>query len=471
MKNIMTNKKVLVTGIGRYKQGSNNSAARFFVASGAKVTITDPKPAKELALGLKHLKGLKATYHLGGYRAADFKNADLVIKNPGNRSLEPFLKIASRAGAEITTDVGAFMALAPPAPTVAITGTRGKSTTVALLGEMVAGSGCASYVGGNMKLSPLNFLDELWRDHEADRCAAVILELSSWLLEGWKKEGIAPSVAVVTNIFPEHLNTYPSYAAYIRAKTEIFAAQDKDGIVILNRDNAETRKLAAKCRGRVYWFSRRPFAGRGGFVRAGKIVWRDQKEEIVARLSDIRYLQGEHNLENILAAVAAAKTLGIKNNAIVKVLHSFHGLPDRQEFIRNFRGAAYLNDTTATSPDGTIAALRRFGVGVKKIVLIAGGRDKELDFRAMAKEIKKRVAALVLFDGTASEKLIKELKRVGAEFDMIPVVKDMKTAVRLAASEATRGDIVLLSPGAASFGLFQNEFDRGAQFVKAVKAL
>ena len=338
MKNTTTNKKVLITGVGRYKLGSNNSAARFFVEQGAKVTITDPKQTRELAAGLKHLKGLKATYHLGGYRATDFKSADLIIKNQGNRSLEPFLKIARRKGIEIVTDVGAFMALAPPAPIVGITGTRGKSTTTALLGEMIAASGCASYVGGNMKVSPLNFLDKLWRDHLHGRCAAVTLELSSWLLEGWKKEGIAPAIAVITNIFPDHLNTYPSYAAYINAKAEIFAAQDKDGIVVLNRENKETRKLASRCHGQIFWFSRRPFVGRGAFVRNGKIVWRDKKEETVARLSGVRYLSGEHNLENILAAVAAAKLLGIENKAIVKTLRSFKGLPDRQEFVREFRG-------------------------------------------------------------------------------------------------------------------------------------
>ena len=471
MKNTMTNKKVLITGVGRYKLGSNNSAARFFVKQGAKVTVTDPKPARELAVGLEHLKGLKATYHLGGYRAVDFKSADLIIKNQGNRSLDPFLKIAERAGIEITTDVGAFMALAPPVPIIGITGTRGKSTTTALLGEMVSESGCSSYVGGNMKVSPLNFLDKLWRDHKRGRCAAVTLELSSWLLEGWKKEGIAPAVAVITNIFPDHLNTYSSYAAYVNAKAEIFAAQDKDGIVVLNRDNKETRKFASKCNGRVFWFSARPFSGAGAFVRNGKIVWRDKKEEIVARVGDIKYLAGEHNLENILAAAAAAKLLGIGNKAIVKTLRSFKGLPDRQEFVRDLKGVRYINDTTATSPDGAVAALRRFGTKGKKIVLIAGGKDKELDFRAMAAEIKKRVASLVLFDGTGTEKLIKELKRTGAKFDLVPIVKNMKTAVRLAANEAKRGDIVLLSPGAASFGLFQNEFDRGAQFVNCVKSL
>jgi UDP-N-acetylmuramoylalanine--D-glutamate ligase len=471
MKNTMTNKKVLITGVGRYKEGSNNSAARFFAERGAKVTITDPKSADELVLGLKHLKGIKAEYHLGGYRAADFKSADLVIKNQGTRALEPFLRIAEKSGAEVTTDVGAFLALVPPVPVVGITGTRGKSTTTALLGEMIAASGCASYVGGNMKVSPLNFLDKLWADHAHGVCAAVSLELSSWLLEGWKKEGIAPSVAVITNIFPDHLNTYPSYAAYINAKAEIFAAQDKDGVTVLNRDNPVVRKLAGRCNGHVVWFSRKPFSGHGAFVRSGKIIWRDKKEEVVALAKDVKYLAGEHNLENILAAISAAKVLGITNKAIIKVLRSFRGLPDRQEHVRSVKGVDYINDTTATSPDGAIAALRRFGEKKKKIVLIAGGKDKGLDFSEMAKEIRRTVKSLILFDGTATEKLIKELKRIGFKYDLAPVVKDMDTAVLLAKGEAVRGNIVLLSPGAASFGLFQNEFDRGEQFVKAVKAL
>jgi len=339
------------------------------------------------------------------------------------------------------------------------------------LGEMIAASGCAAYVGGNMKVSPLNFLGKLKRDHRRGQCAAIALELSSWLLEGWKSEGIAPTVAVVTNIFPDHLNTYPSYDDYINAKAEIFASQDKDGAVVLNRENPITRRLAAKAPGKVYWFSKKPFAGKGVFVRRGWIVWKDKKEETIARAGSSKHLAGEHNLENILAAVAAAKIIGIDKKAIVAALGSFKGLPDRQEFIRTYRGVDYINDTTATSPDGVIAALHRFGGKDKKIVLIAGGKDKELEYAGLAREVKKHVSSLILFEGTASEKLIAEMRRTGYERDIATAVKDMKSAVQLAERESDPGGIVLLSPGAASFGLFKNEFDRGAQFVKAVKAL
>lgn len=478
MKNTIINRsknfkgiKVLVTGVGRYQKGSNNSAASFFVSHGAKVTITDPKTKKELLEGLKHLKGLKAVYHLGGYRRADFLAADIIIRNQGNREIEPHLKAALKAGKCVTTDVGAFLSLIPAVTTIGITGTRGKSTTTALLGEMVASDGCASFVGGNIKMSPLNFLENLWSVVEAGKCSAVVLELSSWLLEGWEKEGIAPTIAVVTNIFPDHLNTYNSYSDYIFAKSEIFRAQNSDGIVVLNRDNKETIKLAKVVRGRIFWFSKKPFKGMGVFVKNGKIIFKYAKEETVARISDIKHLKGEHCLENILAGVAAAKLAGVDNAAIIRTLRSFRGLPDRQEFIRSVKGVKYINDTTATSPDGVVAALRTFGKGRKKVVLIAGGKDKVLNFKEMAKEIKRTVKSLILFDGTASLKIINELKKIGFKYDLAPVVKDMKTAVKLAVGEVKKGDIVLLSPGAASFGLFKNEFDRGEQFVKAVKAL
>lgn len=464
-------KKVLITGVGRYKLGSNNSAARFFASAGAKIMITDPKPAVDLVEGLKHLVGLKAIYHLGGYSQQDFTWADFIVKNQGVRALDPFIKIAEKKGVHSTTDVGVFMHYAPDVPIVGVTGTRGKSTTTALIGEMISASGCEAYMGGNMKVSPLNFLDKLRRDHKSGRCAAVVLELSSWLLEGWKKEKISPKVAVITNVYPDHLNTYTSYAAYIAAKAEIFASQKKGDAVVLNRDNPLTRRLSAKAKGKVYWFSKKPFAGRGAFTRRGWIIWKDKGEEAIARASSSKHLAGEHNLENILAAVTAAKLLGIKKTAIAKALKSFKGLPDRQELVRNFRGADYVNDTTATSPDGTVAALHRFGGPGKKIVLIAGGRDKGLDYRGLAAEIKKHVDSLILFEGTATDKILAELKTLHYEKDIAPLVKDMRTAVRLAASEAEPGSVVLLSPGAASFGLFQNEFDRGERFVKEVKKL
>jgi UDP-N-acetylmuramoylalanine--D-glutamate ligase len=469
--NEFKNKKILVAGVGKFPRGSLNSAIRFFVRAGAKVTVTDAKPAPALKDGLKHLKGLRVAYHLGKLVKKDFENADLVIKAQGNREQAPFLGAASKAGVHVTTDVGLFMLFAPDLPTIGITGTRGKSTTTALAGAMIKADGWAEFVGGNMKVSPLNFLKDAWRDYDAGKRAAVVLELSSWLLEGWENEGISPSVAVVTNIFPDHLNTYPSYAAYARAKAEIFLSQSADDSVVLNRDNLETKKMSKLAKGKVYWFSKRPFVGRGACVKNKTIVFKDKKREAVAKLSDIKYLSGAHNLENVLAAVAAAKLVGVRNSSIRRTLRSFRGLPDRQELIRARAGVRYVDDTTATSPDGAVAALRTFGGARKKIILIAGGKDKALDFKEMAREIKKYAKGLVLFEGTATDKLIKELKRAGYKPDLAPVVKDMSTAVKIAADVAARGDIVLLSPGAASFGLFKNEFDRGGQFKKAVAKL
>jgi UDP-N-acetylmuramoylalanine--D-glutamate ligase len=231
--------------------------------------------------------------------------------------------------------------------------------------------------------------------------------------------------------------------------------------------------MSKLAKGRVVWFSKKLFAGDGAFIRNGQIIFRDaKKEETVAMVKDIRYLSGEHNLENVLAAVCAAKTVGVSNASIAKALKRFRGLPDRQELIRERRGVKYINDTTATSPDGVVAALKTLGGAQKnKIVLIAGGKDKGLDYREMSKLIRSRVKTIILFDGTGTQKLLLELGRAGFDYDRAPIVKDMATAVKLAANEAESGDIVLLSPGCASFGLFQNEFDRGAKFVKAVRSL
>lgn len=458
-------------GLGRFQAGSGSSAARFFAGRGARVTVTDLKRRDELKEPVARLRGLGITFVLGKHRKEDFRRADYVIRNPDVRSTNPLLALARRHGAKVVTDIGVFLEHCPPIWPIGVTGTRGKSTTTALVGEMLRRAGLRTYVGGNIQVSPLTFLDDLWRDYRKIAPAGVVLELSSWLLEGLSKAGVSLRIAVITNVMRDHLNTYPSMKEYIEAKAEIMKGQGKSGVAILNRENAITRRLAREAPGSVLWFGKRPFSGDGTFVRNGRIMYRREGvSRAVARVSDLRHLAGTHNLENALAAVTAAKVSGVPDTAVVRALRAFRGLPNRLERIRIVRGVAYYNDTTATTPDGTIAALRTLGKG-KNIVLIAGGKDKVLEFRALARAIREQVKSLVLFEGTATAKIIWELRRIGYPYDEVPIVKDMRVAVRLAREAAKRGEVVLLSPGAASFGLFQNEFDRGAQFVKAVRKL
>ena len=275
----------------------------------------------------------------------------------------------------------------------------------------------------------------------------------------------SPSLAVITNILPDHLNRYKSMSDYIKAKKVIYKFQNRDDYVILNYDNPITKKLGREVISQRYWFSTSKFKEENGcFVRGGWIVFRKKGlEKVVCHIKDLE-IPGQHNLENVLAAITVARIYGLSNSVIRNVIKRFKGIPDRLEFIRRLKGKEFFNDTTATSPEATIASLNCFK---EKVILIAGGSDKELSYQKLAQVIKKQVEYLVLLPGSATKKLISDLKAIN--YNSWQIASSMSEAVRVASDKITK--VVLLSPGAASFGLFSNEFDRGEQFKKAVKNL
>ncbi len=458
-------KKAVVMGLGLH--GGGLGAAKWLAEQGAKVLVTDLKSAKELEKPAKELRKYKnIKFVLGKHRAEDFKDADLVIQGPGVPAGNKFLNIAGKNGIPIETDMSLFFSLCP-APIIGITGAKGKSTTTALLYEILKKYDPRALVGGNIRISALGFLKKIRPD------TPVLLELSSWQLEGLKKERLSPHISIVTNIYKEHLNRYRSFNDYIKAKELIWRYQKPDDAVILNYDNEYTRAMGEKVVSKRFWFSlRSSFKGQNGvFIRNGRIIFRlDGKEGPVCPVKDIK-IPGRHNLENILAAICAAKVCGIPDKTIRIALSRFKGIGGRMEFIREYKGIKFYNDTTATHPEASIAALKALG-GKKNIVLIAGGADKKLEFSDMAKTIKKYARSVVLFKGNASDKLEKELKKIDFPGLRLSLgAKSMTEAFRKALEYAKKGDIVLLSPGAASFGVFINEFDRGDRFVKKVKGL
>ncbi len=470
-------KKIVIIGLGQYKEGSGTSAAKFFISRGARVIITDLKKELELKVQIESVKKFYKTLYpkpytlnppkfvLGRHRMSDFKTAEIVVRNPGVRANSPYLLAARYAGAIITSDTSIFLSLAP-AKTIGVTGTRGKSTTSALIYEMLKQKERHTELGGNILRSPLVFLDKMHED------SVAVLELSSWQCEGLEEIKKSPHIAVITNIMRDHLNTYKGMREYAAAKALIFKYQSPEDAVILNRDNKWTREFGRQAPSRRFWFSPRPFFEENGcFIKNKKIIFRiGGKEEIVAFTADIA-LAGEHNLQNALAAICAARVMGVPNAAIKKVLRSFKGLPNRMEAIRNIKGIKFINDTTATTPDATIAALKTLKAksyklkAKKRIILICGGSDKKLEFGELASAIKKYAKVVIFLPGTATEKIKKVLKMPYVE------ATDMADAVGRAVKAANQGDIILLSPGAASFGLFQNEFDRGEKFVEIVKKL
>jgi len=408
---LFKNKRVTVMGLGLL--GGGIGVAKFFAKQEAKVLVTDLRTKKELKSSLDKLKDLDIEFVLGKHRQRDFINADLVIRNPGVPRESKYLKIAKDNNIPVKTDIDIFFDLCPGA-IIGITGTKGKSTVATLVYLFLKKKYPKTFLAGNIGVSPLKLLNKI------DKKSKVVLELSSFELEGLKK---SPHVAVITNLFPDHLNRYKNFKDYVNAKKSIFKYQNKNDILVLNSDS-ETKKLCSEAKSKVYLFK----------------------------------------AFNTSAAVLVAELFKVSKNDIKKVLSNFKGVAHRQEFVAEKKGVKYINDTTATNPNAVIFAIETFRKRFpkSKIVLIAGGEDKKLSYKGLAKSIKHNVDYVVLLPGTGSNKLKKNLNK------FYPV-KSMKQAVKKASYLAQKGDIVLLSPGAASFNLFENEFDRGNQFVKAVK--
>ncbi len=485
------NRKVTVMGLGLH--GGGLGISKWLVRAGARVTVTDLKSRQELKKSVDALErmagrreGGKAgrvsikppRFVLGKHVEADFRNADMVIRNPGVRRDNKFLRVAERAGVQVETEAALFVLMCP-FPITAVTGTKGKSTTVTLLGDIAMRHDKRTVVGGNIRISQYDALDKLLRAAKrGEKPIPVVLELSSWQLEGLEKHRVSPHIGVVTNIMEDHLNAYSGMADYARAKSLILAFQGSGDVAVVNQDDERVvsmgqrnRPRGASFSGRRFPFSVKALRGDGCFVRQGSIVLREGgKIKTLLPLSALN-IAGEHNVPNVLAACAAAHVMGISHKTIVAVVRQFRGVSGRLEEVRRLKGVRYINDTTATMPDASIAAMKAFTIGRKKtVVLIAGGAKKGLHYKEWAAAAKKYCKALVLLDGTETPTLERELKRVGYKGE-VWLVDSMKKAVLVAKNIAERGDTVVMSPACSSFGMFVNEFDRGNQFVKVVKKL
>jgi len=376
---------------------------------------------------------------LGGHREEDFISADLIIRNPDVPATSPYLEIAIKNNIAIETDVSLFLKLSK-AFIIGVTGTKGKSTTSSLIYHLLKQRFKRTFLAGNIGISPLELLPETKKGDK------VVLELSSFELEGLTQ---SPSIAVITNILPDHLNRYGTMDEYIKAKKIIFKYQKKSDFLILNGDDPVVRNFSKEAPSKVIFFSI------------------DDKPKGISL--DSFKLFGSHNLSNLFSSIEVAKILKIAPKLIEKGLSSFKGVPSRQEFIREVSGVKYFNDTTATMPDAVVVAIRAFleNFPDSRLILICGGQNKGLKYNDLAEIIRERVDELVMLPGTASDKIKESLNGYTRVHD----VSSMQEAVKTANKLAEKGDVVILSPAAASFNLFKNEFDRGNQFVEAVKKL
>jgi len=457
-------KRVVVMGLGVH--GGGIGVAKFFAKIGAQVIVTDLKPSSELSSSLTELSSFKnIQYVLGEHRKKDFQEADLIIKNPGVPDDSPFLNIAKESGVVIDTDIGIFFNLSP-APIIGVTGTKGKSTTATLITELLK-SHFPIVLAGNIRISALEILPNITPNHY------VVLELSSWQLEGLVQHQKSPKIAVITNIDQDHLNRYSSFEAYIKAKKLIFNYQTNKDLLILNANCHSLVEFPKDAKSKTYFYgidlSKISSYNHGCTIKDDWLIW--QKEQI-APVESFKLL-GEHNLQNALAAITVAKLLGIPNESIRESLGKFKPLQGRLEIVKEIDEITFINDTTATTPIATLKAIKSLS---KPIILIAGGADKNLSYKEFTETIQKTVKAVILLPGTATEKIKKRLnhilrERIVEEKTAWYEAKDMKEAVVIAWRIAEKGDVVLLSPAAASFGLFTHEFERGNAFLKSIDEL
>lgn len=454
-------KKITVMGLGLH--GGGIGTVRFLHSAGAKVTVTDMKSKEELAPSLEKLKELKGIeYVLGQHRPEDFSQADMILKTPPVPWDNKYIKIALDKKIPVEIDSSLFFKLCRN-PIIGVTGTRGKTTTASLIYEILKAAGKNPVKVGIGQVAVLDKLSALKED------SLVVFELSSWRLSALGRSKLSPKIAVVTNVYPDHLNYYKNMDAYIADKKQIFLHQKSSDFCVLNWDDGILNKLAAEIPAEVIKFSQNKISnGRAVFISDEIIYLNDGIDERkVLEVAEVK-IRGRHNLSNILAGIGAAYAVGADLKSIRKAVTEFSGLPHRLEFLRELNGVKYYNDTAATSPEGAISGINSFA---EPIILICGGADKNLDMTQMAEAICEKAKGLIFLKGEATDKIIAAIKKINPEYCGFEVVGSMEKAVELARAAAEPGDVVLLSPGAASFGLFANEFERGDKFREAVKRL
>ncbi|MBI4530036.1 MAG: UDP-N-acetylmuramoyl-L-alanine--D-glutamate ligase, partial [Candidatus Latescibacteria bacterium] len=447
-------RRVTVIGLGSF--GGGIGATTFLVRKGAFVTVTDLKREEDLRESIEALREFPVTFHLGGHQKEDFEHVDLIVVNPAVRLDSEFLQIAREHGVPMTTEMNLFFQLCR-APIIGITGSSGKTTTTSLIGEMLKKNDPRTPVGGNIGRS---LLDEVERITDN---VSVVLELSSFQLQALREIGKSPHLAVVTNFAPNHIDYHGSIAAYVYAKQGIVCSQRRDDVAILNADDAEVRGWAGLCPGRVVFFSRRERRENGASLDDGWITVDNQR---VCRIEEL-FIPGWHNVENALAATAAAKECDVPPSMIAEVLRTFRGVEHRLELAGEFDGVAFYNDSKATTPEATIAALNSFEG--KGILLIAGGYDKGAPFDRMAEAITGK-AKRVLLIGATAEKIETLLRRIDRLFPVDRCLS-LEEAVERAAGKAVSGEVVLLSPGCASYDMFRNFEERGKRFKEVVTGM
>jgi UDP-N-acetylmuramoylalanine--D-glutamate ligase len=461
--------KALIMGLGLH--GGGFESARYLAEKGAIVTVTDLRDETTLKPTIEKLKAFPIRYVLGRHEIEDFRNSDIIVKNPAVTPNSPYLQAAKR----IETDISLFLS-ACPAKLVTVTGSKGKSSVSSAI-HFALNEGLAegqtprgrAWLGGNIAISPLSFLDELGEEDD------VVLELSSWQLGDLRGRGILkPRAAVITAIMKDHLDKYDSMEAYVNDKRVIYRDQDENDVTIA-ADDAWGKSFLRESRGRSVPYSAKPLDSPGGWLsdpqgpglaRLWEIPGKTTEKGRVVEVVPARPLiPGFHQKQNLLIAALSLLDLGLEADFIRESLGRFPGIEHRLEFFHESGEVKFYNDSAATIPEAAAAALSAFDTPP---VLVTGGADKELDFTPLALATEK-AKAVILLAGTGSEKLKALLESGGVKYR--GPFDSLEAAISAVGEAAAPGDAVVLSPGCASFGMFLNEFDRGQKWKAGVKKL
>ncbi|KAF0215754.1 MAG: UDP-N-acetylmuramoylalanine--D-glutamate [Geobacteraceae bacterium] len=445
----LKHKKILVVGLAR----TGVAVARFLADRGAVVTITDMKDEEALVPYLEQLADLEVNFELGRHDKHTFLMADLIVVSPGvPMDIKPLL-LAKAHRRPVISEIELASNFIK-ASLVAITGTNGKTTTTTLTGEIFNACGFKTYVGGNIG-NPL--IELVTSGEKAER---VVAEISSFQLEGIRN--FHPRVAVLLNITEDHLDRYESFQEYIDAKMRIFENQTGEDFAVINTDDPLVAEQAGKIKAQIIPMSRQKELSQGIYHRDGFITFRWAGRE--ERFSTAGFkLQGVHNIDNIMAALAATLLMGCAADKALAAVNGFSGLPHRMEFVRDVNGVAYYEDSKGTNVGSVVKSLESFVGGV---TLIAGGKDKGGDYSPLADLVRERVRYLILL-GEAKERINGALGNLTSTH----LVGSLEEAVTLAHQLTEPGGVVLFSPACSSFDMFKNYEERGERFKAVVRAL
>ena len=443
-------KKVLVVGMAR----SGMAAARFLQTRGAWVTVSDTRGQSRLEPEIRALRALGISCEAGGHRLETLLKAEHIVVSPGVPLDQPVLREAARRGREILSEIELASRFLR-GRVVGITGSNGKTTTTTLVGEILESAGFRVQVGGNIGVPLISLVESSASD------SINVVELSSFQLEA--VSSFRAHIGVILNITPDHMDRYPTLAAYASAKLNLLNNQAASDFAVLNREDRLLRNLAEPASARKFWFSTRVPVDQGCCRQGGALVFSNRgRQDQVVRVEDVR-IKGRHNLENVAAAVTVARLLGAPVESIRETVARFRGVSHRLEWVREIRGVDFYNDSKATNPTSAQRALEAFE---QRLILILGGRDKASDFTVLGPQVSRRVKGLVLL-GEAGPKIESQLAGTA------PVTRaaSMEEAVRLAFGQADRGEVVLLAPACSSFDMFRDYEDRGNVFKEAVNRL